>query len=270
MGQLFTVRTASIQAWGMRIWADIFVVTRIQRYSSYAFTIFASFHITNTSIIPLITRSVPAADTYLLLTRPFYQSLPFEPILITGALGLHMSTGLALRLFRRRQQVHRYGAENAEERRRLAWPPVTWTSATGYLLVPLVLGHAFINRVVPLLYEGGSANVGLEYVSHGFAKHPLISWVGFTALVTVGSWHIVGGWAKWLGLTPQQVTSWSGDVQLIRKRRFYLIIGVAAAVAGLWLAGGLGVVGRGGEATGWLAKEYDFLYSKIPIVGPYI
>jgi hypothetical protein len=133
-----------------------------------------------------------------------------------------------------------------------------------------VLGHAFVNRVVPLLYEGGSANVGLEYVSHGFAKHPVISFAGFAALVTVGSWHFVWGWAKWLGWTPQQLNIWSGDVQLRRKRRLYSIHGIAAVVAGLWLAGGLGVVGRGGQATAWLAKEYDFLYSKIPIVGPWL
>lgn len=245
-------------------------VTRIQRYSSYAFTIFGTFHITNTSIIPLITRSVSNSDTYLLLTRPYYQSLPFEPLLITGAVGLHLASGIALRLFRRRQQVHRYGADTFAERHSIQWPPLSWTSATGYVFAPLVVGHAFINRALPLMWEGGSANVGLEYVSHGFAKHPIISWVGFTALVTVGSWHIVSGWARWMGWLPTQLTKWSSDIQLRRKRRFYLINGAAAALAGLWLAGGLGVVGRGGKSTGWLAKEYDFLYSKIPLVGPYL
>lgn len=217
-----------------------------------------------------MTRSVSDSDTYLLLTRPYYQSLPFEPLLVTGAIGLHVASGLALRLFRRRQQVHRYGAENLAERRTIKWPPVSWTSATGYVLAPLVIGHAFVNRAVPLMWEGGSANVGLEYVSHGFAKHPIVSTVGFTALIVAGSWHIVSGWARWLGLLPTQITSWSGDVMVRRKRRFYLVNGAAAAVAGLWLAGGLGVVARGGEATGWLAKEYDFLYSKIPLLGPYV
>jgi hypothetical protein len=246
------------------------IVTRIQKYSSYAFTIFGTFHIANTSIIPLLTRSVPDAESYLLLTRPYYQSLPFEPLLVTGAIGLHIASGVALRLFRRRQQVHRYGAESYNERRSIQWPALSWTSATGYALAPLVIGHAFVNRVVPLLYEGGSANVGLGYVSHGFAKHPIISVIGFTALVTAGSWHFVSGWSRWMGWLPTQLTSWSGNVEVQRKRRFYLVNGAAAALAGLWLAGGLGVVGRGGESYGWLAKEYDFLYSKIPLVGRYI
>jgi hypothetical protein len=127
-----------------------------------------------------------------------------------------------------------------------------------------------VNRVLPLWYEGGSANVGLEYVSHGFAKHPVISFAGFTALVSVGSWHIVWGWAKWLGLSPAQVTQGGYEGQMQRKRRFYVVNGIAALVAGLWLAGGLGVVGRGGEATGWLAKEYDELYGRIPLVGQWL
>lgn len=245
-------------------------VTRIQRYSSYAFTIFGAFHLANTSIIPLITRSVQSADSYLLLTRPYYQSLPFEPLLITAPLALHISSGLALRLFRRRQQVHRYGAESFSERRSIKWPALTATSIAGYVLTPLVLGHAFVNRVLPLLYEGGSANVGLEYVSHGFAKHPIISITGFTAFVSVASYHFVWGWAKWLGLTPEQVRSVDGDTQVIRKRRFYLVNGAAAALTGLWLAGGLGVVGRGGEASGWLGKAYDELYSQIPILGSWL
>jgi hypothetical protein len=227
-------------------------------------------HITNTSILPLITRSVPSADKYLLLTRPYYQSLPFEPLLITLPLGLHISSGLALRLYRRRQSLHRYGAESRKERRSIQWPALSGTSALGYLLTPLVLGHAFVNRVMPLLYEGGSANVGLEFVSHGFARHPAVAFTGYTALVAAGSWHTVWGWAKWLGLTPASVVQGGPEGQMRRKRRFYVLNAVAALVAGLWLAGGLGVIGRGGASEGWLGKEYDSLYSKIPFVGQWL
>jgi hypothetical protein len=227
-------------------------------------------HITNTSILPLITRSVPSADKYLLLTRPFYQSLPFEPLLITVPLGLHISSGLALRLYRRRQSLHRYGAESRRERRSIQWPAFSGTSALGYVLTPLILGHAFVNRVMPLLYEGGSANVGLEFVAHGFARHPFVAFSGYTALVGAGSWHIVWGWAKWLGLTPAAIVQGGPEGQMIRKRRFYVINAVAALVAGLWLAGGLGVVGRGGASEGWFGREYDSLYSRIPFVGQWL
>jgi len=32
------------------------------------------------------------------------------------------------------------------------------------------------------------------------------------------------------------------------------------------MAGGLGVVGRGGRAEGWVGKGYDVIYSRIPLL----
>lgn len=53
----------------------VYYLTRIQRYSSYAFTVFGAMHIANTSLIPLFTRSVSGAESFLLLTRPYYRAL---------------------------------------------------------------------------------------------------------------------------------------------------------------------------------------------------
>lgn len=239
-------------------------VTRLQKYSSYAFTIFASFHITNTSIIPLITRSVPAADSYLLLTRPYYQSFPLEPLLVTLPLATHILSGLALRIQRRNANLARYGASQmtTSERFQLGlkvWPTVSWGSLSGYVLTPLVLGHAFVNRLLPWIYEGGSSSVGLGFVSHGFAKHPFVAWSGYSALVGVGTSHIVWGLARWNGWVP------IGNDKKARRRR-WTINGIAAAVIALWIAGGLGVVGRGGFTQGWIGKGYDEIYGKIPFV----
>ncbi|KAK3076447.1 hypothetical protein LTS18_012986 [Coniosporium uncinatum] len=247
-----------------------YAVTRIHKYSSFAFTAFAALHITNTSLLPLLTRSIPASDTYLLLTRPYYQSQPLETFLIAAPLWLHVGSGVALRLYRRRVAVERYGAEDKKYRRRVAWPALSGTSALGYAMVPLVAGHVFVNRILPLYYEGGNSNIGLEYVSHGFARFPAISYAAFTALVSIGVWHMVWGMAKWQGLTPAYVKEGGEEGQVYRKRRFYGVNGVAALITGLWLSGGLGVIGRGGPAIGWLAKNYDELFRKIPIVGNWL
>lgn len=248
----------------------ISIVSRVQKYSSYAFTVFAALHITNTSIIPLATRSIPASDTYLLLTRPYYQSFPFETLLVAGPLLLHVASGVALRLYRRSQNLKRYGAESRRDRRLVAWPALNGTSALGYALVPLVAGHSFINRVLPLWVEGGSSSIGLGYVSHAFARHPAVSFVGFSALVAVGAWHSVWGWAKWLGLTPAQVTEGGVHGQWRRKRRWYACNGASFALTALWLAGGLGIVGRAGEVPGWVGREYDELYHRIPVIGAWM
>ncbi|KAK4971221.1 hypothetical protein LTR28_013432 [Elasticomyces elasticus] len=238
-------------------------LTRVQKYSSYTFTIFAAFHITNTSIIPLITQSVPASEPYILLTRPYYQSPLAEPMIVIIPLIAHIASGVALRLYRRKQNLDRNGAETRRDRRLVAWPKVSGISKLGYLLLPLALGHAYTTRILP----PDQSSINLSYISHAFAKHAAVAYAGFSALISVAVLHSVWGWAKWLGWTQEHVTHGGVDGQRSRKRRWYAINSVSALVAGLWLAGGLGVVGRGGETGGWIGREYDELLRSIPIVG---
>lgn len=252
---------------GLSSHSTTWYLNRIQKYSSYAFSVFTAFHIANTAVIPLITTSVPASERYLLLTRPYYQSPLAEPLVIVAPLIAHIGSGIALRIHRRRQNLKHYGAEERSDRRKVAWPPISGSSKLGYLLIPLVAGHAFINRVLPLWTIGGSSDVGLAYVSHGFAKHPAVSFAGFSALVVVGVWHTTWGWAKWLRLNPSSVTIGGAEGQLMRKRRWYLINAASAVIAGIWLLGGLGVVGRGGRVEGWVGREYDAILSRIPLIG---
>ncbi|KAF2500697.1 hypothetical protein BU16DRAFT_557153 [Lophium mytilinum] len=244
-----------------------YYLTRIQRYSSYTFTAFASLHIVNTSLIPLVTRSVPTSEPYLLLTRPAYQSALMEPLLVVLPLFAHVASGIALRLYRRRIALRRYGAESLSDRRHIPWPPISGTSKLGYALVPLLGFHMLAARGLPMYLHGDSALVNLSYLSHGFALHPVVSSAGFTALITVGAWHVVWGWARWLGLAPRHGQSSGAEQELVKKQRWYQVNGLAAAVAALWMAGGLGVVGRAGKVAGWVGREYDELYRALPVLG---
>lgn len=223
-------------------------------------------HITNVSLIPLLTRSVPAAEPYLLLTRPYYQSFPLEPLLITLPIATHILSGLALRIHRRNLAIARYGASQHTPSERFAqhisvWPSVSRLSLSGYILTPLVLGHVFVNRLVPYIYEGGSSSVGLGFVSHGFAKHPWVAWAGYTALVVTATGHFVWGMARWQGWVVD-----GAGTEKKAKRRWWTVNGVWVALAGTWMAGGIGVVGRGGRTDGWIGKGYDALYAKVPLV----
>jgi hypothetical protein len=239
---------------------------RAQKYSSFAFNAFAAMHFTNTALIPLITRSVPSSDKYLLLTRPYYQSFPLEPLLITIPILTHVGSGIALRLYHRRQQLERNGAESRSERKSIPWPHVSGISKLGYLLVPMVSFHAFTTRVLPMYLHGDNSIINLSYIAHGFELHPFVSFAGFTAFVTTATWHVVWGAAKWLGLTPNQVAHLEVDRPVIKKRRWYALNAIAAAVAGVWLGGALGVVGRGGATTGWIGRDFDELYAHIPMI----
>ncbi|KAJ6786951.1 hypothetical protein PWT90_04588 [Aphanocladium album] len=67
---------------------SIFYLSRIQRYSSYAMSIFTSLHLANVSLIPAIQRSVPSSETHPLMARAAYLGL------ITLGMG-HMVWGMA-------------------------------------------------------------------------------------------------------------------------------------------------------------------------------
>lgn len=70
-----------------------------------------------------------------------------------------------------------------------------------------------------------------------------------------------------MGLTPIFAgLGHGGENGKAGKRRWWVVNGVVALLAGVWMAGGLGVVGRGGRSTGWVGKGFDELFAKIPMV----
>lgn len=225
-------------------------------------------HITNTSIIPLITKSVPSSDKYLLLTRPFYQSPIFEIGLVLGPIVAHVASGIGLRFYRRNQNIKWYGAESKEDRQKVSWPKLSATSILGYTLWPIAFLHVVVNRYVPLFVDGGSSGVGLGYVAHGCAKYSKVMSIFYGSLVLVGVSHFVRGWAKWLNLEPNQTTGGGDAVDkgLRKKRRWYIMNGLAVGITALWMVGG-GVVAGGGASTGWIGEGFDKLYRSVPIIG---
>ncbi|KAI0172988.1 DUF1691-domain-containing protein [Hypoxylon sp. FL1284] len=253
----------------------IYYLLRIQRYSSYTFTLFAGIHLTNTSILPLIYQSVPYSEPFLLMAREVYQTHLTESLLVTVPILAHVASGVAIRLLRRRQNLKRYGGAtpgmwalrhkdaNPSSGRIRIWPHLSYVSMSGYAFLGLLASHVGMNRVLPLVVEGDSSNVGLQFVSHGFARHPLPPWIAYTLLLSVGVGHMVWGYAKWFSAAPP--INWKKttvDKQLYKRRRraWWQINGVAAAVTILWAAGGLGVVARAGAVEGWLATVYDNIY----------
>ncbi|KAI9811712.1 MAG: hypothetical protein M1832_000709, partial [Thelocarpon impressellum] len=74
------------------------------------------------------------------------------------------------------------------------------------------------------------------------------------------------GWARWLGRRPEDAPARSSR----RAWRAWAINGAAALLSGVWMAGGIGVVGRGGAARGWLGREYDELLERVPLLGGWV
>ncbi|KAK4157363.1 hypothetical protein C8A00DRAFT_29650 [Chaetomidium leptoderma] len=265
----------------------IYYLTRIQRYSSYTFTLFSALHLATTSLIPLAAQSVPASESYLLLAREIYQTPFSEPLLVALPVLAHVGAGVALRLLRRAHNLRRYYGSSSSEKHHpptaahgttgvvvySGWPVFSYVAASGYVFAGVLAAHVFMNRGLPLAVEGDSANVGLAFVAHGFVRHKVVSWLAYGVLLGGGCGHMVWGWAKWVGLA--QGAGWSLErhtgnavadraASKKRRRRLMAINAAAAAAAVVWAAGGLGVVARGGETLGWLGKLYDGLYEKVP------
>lgn len=260
------------------------LVTGIQKYSTYPPTAFFILHLANTSLIPLVTRSVPASESYLLLTRPVYQAPGLEHLVLTLPIIAHIASGIALRNIRAARRARLYGAETRAQRSTLYfWPRMSLQARTGYFIVPLVAFHALVNRVTPLIVEGGSSGVGLGYIAHGFTRNPMFWNVFYFFFVTASAWHFVGGWATWMGwrvTTARKERSHKGSLDGYRgptetkskrqRKMWWVVNGIAAAGAALWLAGSLGIVGRAGEGAGWEAKGWNEMYSQVPIVGKWL
>lgn len=256
----------------------IYYLTRIQRYSSYTFSFFAGLHFANTSLIPLITQSVPHAEPYLLMTREVYQTPITEPLLVGLPVAAHVISGIALRLVRRSQNLKRYhggatpgmyalhrantSSSNSSSNHRI-WPALSYVSISGYVFTASMASHVFMNRVLPLVVEGDSSNIGLQYVAHGFAKHGVGPWIAYAVLMGVGCGHMIWGAAKWLGIAPPMgwtKTTYDKKMRKRRRRAWWGINGLALVAASLWAAGGLGVVARGGPSVAWLGSVFDGIY----------
>lgn len=266
-----------------------FWLSTIQRYSTYPPTVFLGLHIANTSLLPLVTRSVPDSEQFLLLTRPIYQAPSLEPFIVTIPIVAHVISGIALRRLRSKRRARLYGAESTRQRHLIpSWPKPSLQARLGYATIPLIGLHVLVNRAVPLAVDGGSSAVGLGYVAHGFVRSPSFWTIFYVLFVAVSVWHFVGGWAAWLGFRVTTARKAHGDrskslsgilgrpesmslEESRRKRRaWWTVYGLAGLTTAVWLMGGLGVVARGGPGSGWEASTWDQLYKSVPVIGGWL
>ena len=249
------------------------ILLALQKYSTIPPALYLIGHYTNTALIPLLTLSTQSAEKSLLLTRPYYQSFPLEQVLIFAPIVTHVLSGLSLRVYRRFQAAKRYGAETHAQRQKMSkalWPKLSLTSGLGYALYPMMAAHIIVNRITPLKVHGDSSSVGLRFFSYGVKRHPWLASLGYTVMVSVASWHFVGGAAKYLRLTREYVTEGGDFGAQKRAWRDRAVNAVSALIATIWVLGGVGVVGRGiGAAppSAWEMKQWDQVYNAIPVVG---
>jgi hypothetical protein len=250
------------------------ILQAVQKFSLAPFGLYLAMHYTNTAIIPLITPSVRAADSYLLLTRPYYQTPPLEPLLIFLPVLTHVASGVALRVYRRRIAALRHGAETHKQRKemkkKIPWPKLSLTSAAGYALYPMFVLHMLSMRITPKKIDGSSASVGLRYFAHGISSHPWIGVATHALMIATASHHFVTGAAKFSRTSKEYITEGGEDGRIKKLWRGRIINGITALMAGVWMAGALGVVGLSGRGVGWEATHWDQILKEVPLVGKLI
>ncbi|EED14199.1 N2,N2-dimethylguanosine tRNA methyltransferase [Talaromyces stipitatus ATCC 10500] len=275
-------RSFGISRIGLKSHSWDYWLSAIQRYSTYPPTVFFALHAINTSLIPLATRSIPSSDSFLLLTRPIYQSPSLEPIMVALPIVAHIASGIALRSIRARRRAKMYGAEQRNQRYLIkSWPVPSLQAKLGYAMIPLVGLHVGVNRVIPLEIDGGSSSVGLGYVAHGFARSPVFWNLFYILFVAASVWHLVGGLATWMGVRVTTARMERGSTSKTgilgetreetarRRKNKWLVHGIAGITAAIWLAGALGILSTCKFDMKWPVRpKYFFLFDDSDLITP--
>lgn len=206
---------------------------KVQKYSAYTFGVFLGIHVTSVIIIPSISELlIPSSvkQEIFEISRAVYHAIPFfEKIVILGASFTHIFSGIAIRYLRGR--LNKYRTKNFQNnsvineksdyiglggitallglgyRKSLIlkiFPTLSPLSFSGYVLIPLICYHFLKFRYFPILVDGDSSLINLDYISYylnhsktNYAK--LFNLLALFSLVWTMSYHSVSGWLKFNG-----------------------------------------------------------------------
>lgn len=249
------------------------LLLRIRKYSSVSFSVFAVLHGVSVVLAPSV--SVDIADELVMMTRTIYQAPGLESVLVWGSLGLHVLSGILLRVMKvykkRKNGVSRkknedkvtyiahddqkklppeyglggitsllgLGARKSFVSRKFGLSPMSFA---GYLLIPMILYHIYHNRLVPMIVDGGSSFVNLSFISHLISEHRWVTFPGLVALVWLSSYHMITGWMMYLNFYGKRS----------RKVAYFLINGMAL-ISVLSLSN----ISKIGPAVGFVAKKFN-------------
>lgn len=128
-----------------------------------------------------------------LLGRELYQQALVEPLLVWGSLALHVGSSLVRRALLPRSKVTPPWR----------WSYETWHSAAGYVLMPVLLVHVWLNRLVPArseapIYALSPSELDLSFVGFGLsdAHFGAPTWALYGVLTVAGAMHWLGGAPK--------------------------------------------------------------------------
>lgn len=202
----------------------------VQKYSAYTFLAFFGLHITSTVVVPGLGVSATKCNDIFEMCRSVYFGPGMESVFVYGAAGLHVASGLAVRLLR---QFSRHKTQKRPPKKDLvirdpsrddiglgglatlwglgykrSWisthfPTFTPLTFSGWVMAAAATYHWAKMRWAPLLVDGDSALVTLLYVGHYLHRSPYGRWgrglntAMLALLVWVSFYHSVSGLFKY-------------------------------------------------------------------------
>ena len=126
---------------------------------------------------PVVAALVPGpsgvdlANQTMLLGREYYQQALLEPIVVWGAMGVHLGASAVRRWLR---------------------PPkrTSWHALAGLALMPVVAWHVCLNRLVPMTSRAPIAHLSpseldMAHVGAGLQTFPIVTWCFYLSLIHI-------------------------------------------------------------------------------------
>lgn len=205
------------------------VLYACQKYSTIPFSLFSILHLSAVVLSP----NTEIGNQLLVMGRTIYQAPGFEPVLLASVTA-HVFSGVLLRIAKRIRNKSYYGKSTQKPKnsesgvilkpeekndssyglggissllglgakksfvsRKWGISPISFS---GFLLTPMLMYHVLHQRIVPLLIDGDSSMITLEYIASAIARNPYKVAPGLVALVWLSSYHMVSGARRFLKL----------------------------------------------------------------------
>ncbi|TXT15769.1 hypothetical protein VHUM_00272 [Vanrija humicola] len=237
------------------------VLTHTQNASAAVFGVFLTVHLA--APLAAAVGGLSGADGAMVIGREYYLAL--EPVAVFAPLGLHVAASIARRALiaaktgRRRLSTQQY---------------------LGYALVPLVVPHLLLHRLIPAETAAPIASLspsefGFEFVANAVATRPWMT-AGYLVLTGAGLFHAfvggmkVVGWARRLAGSGKKAVA-DGEVagagaapRKVGKTRRVGLRGIIGTLVGIV---GIGLWRLSGESAGistTVLKRYDAVYAAAP------
>lgn len=192
----------------------------VQRASAVTFQTFLVVHLS--SPLAACLGGEQAASGFQVLGRVWYQTHPVkEAVVVWASLGVHVVSGVLKRMLRTGRRVKRRRELERRAQQLDVSPPAAESTSrrphekgllsafagglnlhawTGYLLVPLVLGHVLTHRIVPsrTASTSGGGPISPSFLSYAFVSrnlvlNPISAWTGYLSLVVLATYHAATG-----------------------------------------------------------------------------